>query len=95
MCGTFRPEDGNLYRAFVPPSDEIVARTRAVEASMDGARVPEGAWSAFFSAACGAIDWAHFERMFLARKAAAAFLAVQAPSRRRARPRSSFRCVAD
>lgn len=95
MCGTFRPEDGNLYRAFVPPPDELVARTRAVEASMSGERVPEDAWGAFFSPACGAIDWAHFERMFLARKAAAAFLAVQASTRRRARPRSAFRCVAD
>ena len=35
MCGgTFQPEDGNLYRAFVPPSEELVARTRAIEASM-------------------------------------------------------------
>lgn len=96
MCGgTFRLEDGNLYRAFVAPSEELVARTRVIEASMAGTRVPEAAWTAFFGAACGAIDWGHFERMFLARKSAAAFLAIQSSGRRRARPRSAFRCVAD
>jgi hypothetical protein len=88
-------EDGNLYRAFVPPSQELVARTRAIEASMAGTPVPEAAWTAFFGAACSAIDWGHFERMFLARKSAAAFLAIQASGWRRARPRSAFRCVAD
>jgi hypothetical protein len=96
MCGsTFRLEDGNLYRAFVPPSAELVARTRAVEAAMPGEGVPEAVWEAFFGPACGAIDWAYFERMFRARKAAAAYLAIQAGARRRARPASAFRCVAD
>ena len=96
MCGgTFRLEDGNLYRAFVPPSPELVARTRAAEAAMAGERVPEAAWEAFFGAACGAIDWVHFERMFHARKAAVTYLAIHASGRRRPRPRPVYRCVAD
>lgn len=96
MCGSsFREEDGMFYRAFVPPSAELVARTRMVEASMPGERVPEESWRAFFSPACGAIAWAHFERMFAARKSAVTYLAIQTSARRRARPLSVFRCVAD
>lgn len=95
MCGTYRPEDGNFYRAFIPPSEELVARTRAVEAAMDGPRVSQDSWDAFFGSACGAIEWAHFERMFQARNAAAAYLAIEVSARRRVRTRSAFRCVAD
>lgn len=96
MCGTYRPEDGNFYRAQLPPSEELVERTRAVEASMEGARVPEAAWRAFFGAGCGAIEWSLFERMFQARKAAATYLAIESTARRRARPASTaFRCIAD
>ncbi len=36
-----------------------------------------------------------FERMFQARSAAATYLAVQASTRRRTRPASAFRCIAD
>ncbi len=95
MCGTYRPEDGNAYRAYVPPSTDLVRRTRAVEAVMQGERVPEDAWATFFSAACGAIEWAHFERMFQARNAAATYLAIEASAPRRARAQSAFRCIAD
>jgi hypothetical protein len=96
MCyATYRPEDGNLYRAYVPPSPALVERTRMIEASMDGERVPQRAWTVFFSAACGAIAWTHYERMFHARMAAAAYLAIHAPARRRPAARSTFRCIAD
>jgi len=95
MCGTYRPEDGNFYRAFIPPSAELVAQTRSVEAGMDGARVPQASWDAFFGSACGAIEWDHFERMFKARNAAAAYLAIEVSARRRIRAPSAFRCVAD
>ncbi|HWA39746.1 MAG TPA: hypothetical protein VG873_17965 [Burkholderiales bacterium] len=96
MCGkTFDPEEGVVYKAFVPPSEELVARTRSIEASLPGARVPEEAWAAFFGAACVAIDWGHFERMFEARKAAAAYLAVLASARRRRPAADAFRCIAD
>jgi hypothetical protein len=96
MCGTYRPEDGNFYRAHVPPSEALVERARAIEAGMEGARVPEEAWQAFFSSACGAIEWSQFERMFHARKAAATYLAIESTARRRVRPASTaFRCVAD
>lgn len=96
MCyATYRPEDGNLYRAYLPPSQALVERTRMIEAGMEGELVPESAWSAFFSPACGAIAWPHYERMFYARMAAAAYLAIHAPARRRPAARSSFRCIAD
>jgi hypothetical protein len=95
MCGTYRPEDGNVYRAYVPPSNDLVGRTRAIEASMAGERVPEDAWATFFSAACGAIEWVHFERMFQARNAAATYLSIETSSPRRARAASAFRCIAD
>lgn len=95
MCGFSSIEDGLIYRAFVPPSEALVERTRAIEAVMQGERVPEDAWLAFFSPACSAIEWPHFERMFRARKSAVAFLAIEVSTRRRARARSAFRCVAD
>jgi len=95
MCGFFRPEDQMFYRAFVPPSEALVERARAIEAAMDGEPVPEESWRMFFSSACGVIDAAHFERMFLARQSAAAYLAIQASLRRRARPPSVFRCIPD
>jgi hypothetical protein len=95
MCGFFSDPNENRFRAFVPASEALVERTRLVEFSMKGEPVPEAAWQAFFSPACAAIEWAHFERMFLARKAAVAYLAVQSSSRRRQRPASSFRCIAD
>ena len=95
MCGSYWPEDGNLYRASVPASQALIERTRMIESSMEGDPVPDTAWDAFLSAACGVIAGAHFQRMFHARRAAAAYLAIQASSRRRPRPRSSFRCVAD
>lgn len=95
MCGTYRPEDGNFYRPFVAPSTDLVGRARAIEAAMEGERVPEEAWATFFSAACGAIEWSHFERMFRARNAAATYLAIEASAPRRARAPSAFRCIAD
>ena len=95
MCGLYRIEDSLIYRGFVPASCELVERTRALEREMAGPPVPEAAWDVFFSAACGAIEWAHFERMFQARSAAATYLAVQASTRRRTRPASAFRCIAD
>ena len=95
MCGLYRIEDSLIYRGFVPASRELVERARALEQAMDGEPVPEAAWDAFFSPACGAIEWSHFERMFRARSAAATYLAVQASTRRRARPASAFRCITD
>jgi hypothetical protein len=94
MCATYRLEDG-LYRPLVPPSAALVERTRLIEASLGGERVPEAAWEVFFSPACGVIEWAHFERMFHARMAAAAYLAIHSSSRRRAPAHSAFRCIAD
>ena len=94
MCGYFGDQE-NRYRPFVPASEVVVERTRLVESSMKGERVPEAAWQAFFSPACAAIDFAQFERMFHARKAAVTYLSIQASSRRRQRPTSTFRCIAD
>lgn len=94
MCGFFGDQE-NRYRPFVPASGTVMERTRLVEARMEGERVPEAAWQAFFSPACSAIKFTHFERMFLARKAAVTYLAIQSSSRRRQRPTSPFRCVAD
>lgn len=93
MCG-YSVTD-NIYRPFVPPAEEVVRRAREVEAAMDGVRVPESAWRSFFAPSCEAIDPEHFNRMFAARKSAAAYLAVQASTRQRPRPPSAFRCVAD
>ena len=95
MCGFFIDPNENRYRAFVPASQALIERTRLVESTMKGELVPEAAWQAFFSLECGAIEWAYFERMFLARKAAVAYLAIQSPSRQRQRAASSFRCIAD
>lgn len=94
MCGYFGDQE-NRYRPFVPTSETVVERTRLVETTMAGERVPEAAWKVFFSPACSAINFDHFERMFMARKAAVTYLAIQASSRRRQRPSSSFRCIAD
>lgn len=95
MCGYFSDPAENRFRAFVPASQALIARTRLVESTMTGGRVPEEAWQAFFSPACGAIEMAHFERMFLARKSAVAYLAMQPSTQRRQRPASAFRCIAD
>lgn len=94
MCGFFGDQE-NRYRPFVPASELVMERTRLVESSMGGERVPEMAWEAFFSPVCRAINFAQFERMFLARKAAVTFLAIQSGSRKRQRTTSAFRCVAD
>lgn len=93
MCGFFDSKD-NIYRGFVRASEPLVQRTRLVEASMTGDPVPETAWEAFFSAACAAIEWPHFERMFEARTAAVAYLAVHSSFKPPPRP-SAFRCIAD
>ena len=94
MCGFFGDQE-NRYRPFVPASEAVIDRTRLVEASMPGDRVPDAAWEAFFSAACRAIDLGQFQRMFLARKAAVTYLAIQISSARRQRATSPFRCIAD
>ena len=93
MCGYSTTD--NTYRPFVPPAAEVVHRAREVEAGMAGTPVPESAWRSFFAPSCEAIDPEHFHRMFAARKAAVAYLAVQLSTRRRPRPPSVFRCVAD
>ncbi len=102
MCGITSREDSNEFRAFRPPSEELVARTRAIEAAMQGGLVPEAQWTTFFGADCGAIAWQHFERMFSARKAAASYLAINAraadarePRRRQSKSSISFRCIPD
>lgn len=94
MCGYFGDQE-NRYRPFVPASEVVVERTRLVESTMGGERVPETAWEAFFSPVCATMDLAQFQRMFQARKAAVTFLAIQATSRRRQRTTAVFRCVAD
>lgn len=93
MCCFYEYEDGNKYRPFVPASPAVRARTRAEEARMPGEKVPEAAWEAFFSPACTAIPWAHFERMFRARQKAVGLLAMQAPARRPVRAAMGFRAV--
>jgi len=95
MCGYYSDEHRLRYRPFVPNSAELVERTRLIEASMAGERVPESAWAAFFSPACGAIELAHFERMFAARKAAVTYLAMRSGASLPQRAVSSFICVAD
>ena len=76
MCGFFGDQE-NRYRPFVPASETVIERTRLVESTMAGERVPETAWQAFFSSACSAIRFADFERMFLARRAAVTYLAAR------------------
>lgn len=93
MCG-FSTID-NIYRPYVPPAEDVVRRTREVEAGMDGERVPEAAWSLFFSPACEPIPAGQFRRMFMARRAAVTYLAVQSETRLRPAPATPFRCVAD
>jgi len=48
MCG-FSTID-NVYRPYVAPADDVVRKTREVEAAMAGERVPESAWARYFSA---------------------------------------------
>lgn len=96
MCADFDYEDRGYYRTTPSPSEALIQQTREVEAAMQGPHVPDEAWAAFFSTACGTIDMRAFERMFAARKIAVAYLAVQ--QSRRARPRPSatgLRCVGD
>lgn len=93
MCG-FGIVD-NIYRPYVAPADEVVRRTREVEAAMDGERVPESTWALYFSASCEPIAPDLFRRMFTARRAAVAYLAVQSSTRLRPPPPSAFRCVPD
>lgn len=85
----------SIYRPFVPPSEEVVRRTREIEAAMAGETVPESAWSVFFSAGCEPIAPAHFHRMFAARQAAVTYLAINTTTRQRHRSRTGFRCVPD
>jgi hypothetical protein len=94
MCGFFGDQE-NRYRPFIPTSTAVVERTRVVEASMPGERVPEAAWQAFFSRECVPIDLAQFKKMFVARKTAVTYLAIHISSRSRQRSTSAFRCVAD
>lgn len=93
MCG-FGVVD-NIYRPYVPPAEEVVARTRANEAAMDGEPVPEATWALFFGASCTPIPPAQFRRMFTARLAAVTYLAVQSSTRLRPPPPTAFRCVPD
>lgn len=93
MCGYSTID--NTYRPYVPPAQEVVKRTREVEAAMEGERVPEATWALFFSPSCEPIVPAHFRRMFLARRSAVTYLAIQASTRLRPPPASAFRCVAD
>ena len=95
MCGYFNDADGNIYRGFVAPSDALVAAARSIEREMNGDRVPESAWQAFFSPDCGAIEFPHFERMFRARTIAVAFMATQRSTRFKPPRVSSLRCYAD
>ncbi|MEP9348642.1 hypothetical protein [Xanthobacter sp. KR7-225] len=94
MCCFYEYEDGNKYRPFVPASHVVRARARAEEARMPGETVPEAAWEAFFSPTCGAIPFAHFERMFRARQKAVGLLAMTAPARRPLRAPTGFKAVA-
>ena len=93
MCGS-STIDGT-YRPYVPPADDVVLRTREVEAAMDGERVPEAAWSLYFSPSCEPIPPQHFRRMFMARRAAVTYLAVQSSTRLRPQAPSPFRCIPD
>lgn len=93
MCGYSTID--NTYRPYVDPADDVVRRTREVEASMQGERVPEAAWSLYFSASCEPIPPDQFRRMFMARRAAVTYLAVQASTRLKTPSSTPFRCVPD
>jgi hypothetical protein len=93
MCGSSTID--NTYRPYAPPADEVVRRTREVEAAMEGERVPEPVWTLFFSPSCEPIPPTYFRRMFMARRAAVTYLAVQSSSRLRPRAAAAFRCLAD
>jgi len=85
----------SIYRPYVAPADEVVRRTRAAEAAMDGDPVPEATWALFFGPSCAPIPPDQFRRMFTARRAAVTYLAVQSSTRLRSPPPSAFRCVPD
>jgi len=93
MCGYSTID--NVYRPYVAPADDVVRKTREVEAAMAGERVPESAWARYFSASCEPIAPGHFRRMFTARRAAVTYLAVQASTRLRPPTATPFRCVPD
>jgi hypothetical protein len=95
MCGFHNFPDGNFFRRAKPPSAALIARTRLVERSMLGERVPEEAWDAFFKPVCGAIDLQQFERMFKSRQAALAFLVLEPKARISFREASKFQCLTD
>jgi hypothetical protein len=85
----------NIYRPYVAPADEVVRRTREVEAAMAGQRVTEETWALYFSPSCEPILADQFRRMFMARRAAVTYLAVQSSTRLRPLSPTTFRCVAD
>jgi hypothetical protein len=93
VCG-FSTIDGT-YRPYVAPADDVVRRTREVEAAMPGERVPEAAWALYFSPLCEPIPPQQFRRMFMARRAAVTYLAVQSSTRLRTASPTTFRCIPD
>jgi hypothetical protein len=95
VCGFHNFPDGNFFRRAKPASAALIARTRVVERSMAGERVPEEAWDAFFKPSCGAIDLRHFERMFRSRQVALAFLAMQSKIRTSLRETPKFLCATE
>jgi hypothetical protein len=66
------------------PSPALIARTRAIEATLPGERVDAAAFAVFFGAAGGAIGWGEYQRLLQCRAAAADELAARAVR--------SFRC---
>ena len=60
--------------ATARPTAALIARTRAVEASLPGERVAEAAFGVFFGSQGGAIAWRDYQRLLRRRDAAAASL---------------------
>ncbi len=70
--------------APIRPSAALIARTRAVEASLPGERVADAAFAVFFGERGGSIPWPQYQRLRQAFETAAASLTR--------RPVGSFRC---
>jgi hypothetical protein len=81
MCDCIENEDERDLGPAVDP-DDLMARTREIEARKPGGRVPEALWPVFFGLRSGSIPGHHLQRMLASRATALAFLTARAASHR-------------
>ncbi len=80
MCDCLEGEDTDDAAELTVLLDELMERTRAVDARKSGDRVPDALWPVFFGLRSGSIPWAHHQRMVASRGTALAFLTARAAS---------------